>query len=149
MKIEAARDLLPVAVQRIADVVGLSSALKLVEALGGTSWYFAQGVGRQGQARVAALEEIVGEDAAKRLTFLLNEREAIYIPKCDRAVRQLRDAEIHRQFDQAVREGVSTNTVVNELARTYEMSDRHVWRILKTPPLDIYDEHPVTPDLFN
>ncbi|PZE13175.1 hypothetical protein DMX10_11650 [Pseudomonas sp. 57B-090624] len=149
MNIESARDLLPSAVQRIADAVGLAAALRLVEQLGGTSWYFAQGHGRHGQARVAALEEIVGEDAARRLTFLMNEREVVYIPKCDKAIRRLRDAEIHRQFDQAVREGVSTNTVVNELARTYEMSDRHVWRILKTPPLDIYDEHPVTPDLFN
>lgn len=146
MNIENARELLPDAVQRIAEVVGLPATMKLVAELGGTSWYFARGVGRQGQARVAALAEIVGEDAAERLAFYMHERETVYIPKCDAALKHLRDTEIHRQFDQAVREGVSANTVVAELARTYSLSDRHVWRILKEVPMATASS--ATPDLF-
>lgn len=146
MSIESASALLPAAVQRIAEVVGLPATMKLVAAWGGTSWYFARGIGRHGQARVAALAEIVGEEAAGRLAFYMHERETVYIPKCDAALKHLRDTEIHRQFDQAVREGVSSNTVVAELARTYELSDRHVWRILKEVPLAI--EPSATLDLF-
>ncbi|MCY1293752.1 Mor transcription activator family protein [compost metagenome] len=146
MNLEHARELLPPSVQRIADLVGLPAAMKLVAELGGTSWYFARGVGRNGQARVAALSEIVGDQAAERLAFYMHEREAVYIPKCDAALLRLRDAEIHRQFDQATREGVSSNTVVAELARTYELSDRHVWRILKVLPATPLDVS--TPDLF-
>lgn len=134
MSAEQARELLPQSVQRIADLVGLPATLKLVKALGGTSWYFARGVGRNGQARVAALSEIVGDEAAERLATYLHERESVYIPKCDAALRRLRDAEIHRQFEQAVREGLTANVVVAELARTYRLSDRRVWKILKSPP---------------
>ena len=43
--LEQVRELLPPAVRRIAELVGLPAAIKLVEALGGTSWYFARGVG--------------------------------------------------------------------------------------------------------
>lgn len=146
MKLEQARDLLPPTVQRIAEVVGLPATMKLVAELGGTSWFFAQGVGRNGQARVAALAEIVGEEAAEKLGRYASERERIYIAKCDAALIALRDAEIHSQFEQATREGVSANTIVNELARTYQLSDRHVWRILKRLP---ELAAPSTPDLFN
>ncbi|MEE1950993.1 Mor transcription activator family protein [Pseudomonas alcaligenes] len=146
--LEQVRELLPPAVRRIAELVGLPAAIKLVEALGGTSWYFARGVGRHGQARVAALSEIVGDEAAERLAFYLHERDTVYIPKCDTALRSLRDIEIHRQFDQAMREGISANTVVAELARTYELSDRHVWRILKVLP-HTSPGAGVIPDLFD
>lgn len=146
MNIEQARELLPPTVQRLAEVVGLPATLKLVAELGGTSWFFAQGVGRNGQARVAALAEIVGEEAAEKLARYAHERETLYIPKCDAALIAVRDAQIHQQFEQAAREGVSANTVVAELARTYKLSDRHIWRILKRLP---EPAAPLISDLFN
>ena len=69
--------------------------------------------------------------------------EKIYIPQCAAALRRLRDMEIHRQFEQGVREGVSANTLVAELARAYKLSDRRVWEILKLPLF-----HNQQPDLF-
>ncbi|TWC35078.1 Mor transcription activator family protein [Pseudomonas sp. SJZ079] len=123
---------LPAHVREIARVVGLPSALRLVQELGGTTWEFAKGANRNGQIRVAALSDILGEEAAQRLTSHLG-GEKIYIPRCAAALRRLRDLEIHRQFEQAVREGVSANTVVAELARAYGLSDRRVWKVLKAP----------------
>lgn len=149
MSLESARVHLPPTVRRIAELAGLPVAIKLVDALGGRSWYFARGMGQNGQARVAALSEIVGDDVAERLAFYMHERHAVYIPKCDEALRVLRNIEIHRQFDQSTREGVSANTVVAELARVYELSDRHVWRVLKRLPGLADDAGSTTLDLFN
>lgn len=144
MNLEQVRDQLPGQVLEIAQVVGMNAALRLVSELGGTTWEFSRGKGRNGQIKVAALVDIIGDEAAQRLTARLG-GETIYIPRCDAALRRLRDLEIHRQFEQAVREGVGARVVVAELARTYQLSDRRIWIILDQvlpPPLDS------TPDLF-
>jgi Mor family transcriptional regulator len=132
--IEQVQELLPQQILDIARVIGLPAALRLVNELGGTSWEFAQGANRNGQIRVAALGDILGEEAASLLTSHLG-GEKIYIPQCSAALRRLRDLEIHRQFEQAVREGVTANTVVAELARANNLSDRRIWIIVKQPLL--------------
>lgn len=129
MNLDQVRDKLPAQVLEIAEVVGMPAALRLVNELGGTTWEFARGANRNGQIRVAALADIIGDEAAQRLTMRLG-GETIYIPRCDAALRRLRDLEIHRQFVQAVREGVGARVVVAELARTYKLSDRRIWIIL-------------------
>lgn len=129
MNLEQVRDQLPAQVLEIAQVVGMPAALRLVNELGGTTWEFARGANRNGQIKVAALADIIGDEAAQRLTTRLG-GETIYIPRCDAALRRLRDLEIHRQFVQAVREGVGARVVVAELARTYKLSDRRIWIIL-------------------
>lgn len=132
---------LPAHVREIARVVGLPNALRLVSELGGTTWEFAKGANRNGQIKVAALGDILGEEGAALLTIHLGGGK-VYIPQCAAALRQLRDLEIHRQFEQAVREGVSANIVVAELARTYKLSDRRIWIILKKPleqPAGLFD----------
>ncbi|OQR35894.1 hypothetical protein BWR15_06085 [Pseudomonas sp. T] len=145
MNLEQVRDQLPAVVLEIAEAVGMSSALQLVEELGGTSWEFAKGANRNGRIRVAALADIVGDEAAQRLTDRLQGNN-IYIPRCAVALRRLRDLEINQQFVQAVREGVTANTVVAELARTNKLSDRQIWNILKQP---LQEPGPLTPDLFH
>lgn len=145
MNLEQVRDQLPAQVLEIAEAVGMAAALRLVGELGGTTWEFAQGANRNGQIRVAALADIIGDEAAQRLTKLVGGSK-IYIPRCDAALRRLRDLEIHRQFVQAVREGVSANTVVAELARTYQLSDRRIWIILKQA---LPEPYPPSADLFD
>lgn len=132
MHIDQVRELLPRQLLEIADAIGLPAAQRLVDELGGTTWPVAKGVRRLGVIRHAALIEVVGERAAG----IMAERWAnvpLYIPKCDVALRRLRDLEINRQFVQGVREGISANTLVAELARSYKLSDRRIWEILKQP----------------
>lgn len=142
--IEQLQELLPAQVREIARIVGLPNAMRLVDELGGTSWEFALGANRDGQIRIAALGDIVGEEAAALLTSHMG-GDKIYIPRCATALRRVRDMEINRQFEQGVREGVTANTVVAELARAYKLSDRRVWDILKQP----LSEPVQQPDLFN
>lgn len=132
MQLEQMQALLPQQIHEIAQVIGLPGALRLVQELGGTTWEFAKGANRNGEIRVAALADLLGEELARRLTQHMG-GEKIYIPQCTTALRRLRDLEIHRQFEQAVHEGVAANTVVAELARTYKLSDRRIWLILKQP----------------
>ena len=132
MNLDQVKGLLPKQLLEIADAIGLPAAQRLVEELGGTTWPVAKGVRRLGIIRHEALKEVVGETAAN----IMAERWAnvpLYIPKCDAALRRVRDLEINRQYVQGVREGVSANTLVAELARTYKLSDRRIWEILKQP----------------
>lgn len=143
MNLEQVRALLPQQIRDIADAIGLPATQRLVEELGGTTWPVSKGVRRLGVIRHEALTEIVGPEAAA----VIAERWGsvpLYIAKCATPLRRLRDLEINRQFEQAVREGVSSNTVVNELARTYGLSDRRIWKILKQAPAS-----DMTGDLFH
>lgn len=133
MNLEQVKNLLPQQIKDIADAIGLAATQRLVEQLGGTTWPVAKGVRRLGVIRHEALKEVVGEDAANIMSVRWG-NVPLYIAKCDAPLRCLRDLEIHRQFDQAAREGVSANTVVNEMARSYKLSDRQIWKILKRPP---------------
>ncbi|MCM2318083.1 MAG: hypothetical protein NDI93_01995 [Pseudomonas sp.] len=132
MNLDQVKGLLPKQLLEISEAIGLPAAQRLVEELGGTTWPVAKGVRRLGIIRHEALKEVVGETAAN----IMAERWAnvpLYIPKCDVALRRVRDLEINQQFVQGVREGISANTLVAELARTYKLSDRSIWKILKQP----------------
>ena len=142
MQLDQVKALLPRQIQELAEAIGLSATQRLVEELGGTTWTVAKGVRRLGVIRHAALVEVIGERAAN----IMVERWAnvpLYIPRCAAALRRMRDLEINRQFEQGVREGVSANTLVAELARSNGLSDRRVWEILKQPGPD------ATGDLFH
>lgn len=141
-QIDQVKELLPDQLLEVADAIGLPATQRLVEELGGTTWTPAKGVRRLGVIRHEALAEIIGEPAAR----IMAERWAnvpLYIPKCDAALRRLRDLQINRKFEQGVRERKSANALVAELAREYKLSDRRVWEILKQPSPD------ATGDLFH
>jgi len=138
VNLEQVKSLLPQQIKDIADAIGLPATQRLVEQLGGTTWTVAKGMRRLGVIRQEALKEIIGENAAS----IMAERWSnvpMYIPKCDTALRRLRDLEINRQFEQGVREGISANTLVAELARSNDLSDRQIWKILKQPTVEIAD----------
>lgn len=132
MDIAQVEALLPRQILDIAGAVGMPTAMRLVEELGGTSWEFAKGSNRNGLIRVAALADLLGEEAASKLTRHLG-GEKIYIPRCADALRRLRDLKIHREFEAEIRKGASANAAVAALAREFKLSDRWVWEILKQP----------------
>ena len=55
----------------------------------------------------------------------------LYIAKCERALFELRDRAIRRQFDRQISQGAPAYEAVNDLALAHQLTDRHVWRILK------------------
>ncbi len=121
-----ALDALPRTARALAEVIGLEATLALVAGYGGrTIWPWKAGAER------AALAEVIGEEAADRLTR--HYREPIAIPKCDDALRQAVQADIRAEFDTRTRAGESARSVVADLSGRppFRYTDRHIWRVLK------------------
>ena len=131
MTLAAVQDLLPDTVRLMVRLVGLPATLQLVERLGGTTWPVAKGNNRLGQIRHEALAEVVGGDAASVLARHFG-GDTLYIPRCAKAVREMRDRSLREEFDQLTRENSALHAVT-VLALKYRLADRQIWRILKKP----------------
>ncbi|MDT8428511.1 MAG: Mor transcription activator family protein [Pseudomonadales bacterium] len=107
---------MPAVVREIADVIGISHALRIVQAYAGTRVYIPDQVGTDHH-----LAELLPRDALDKLSAHYA-RESVVIPVCAKAVRSARDKEISRQ--QAA--GMS----VAALARRYALTERQIYSIL-------------------
>lgn len=143
--IEQMQSLLPDSIAEVAEVLGMPATLMLVEKLGGTSLHVPQGANRRGLKRLNQVAAQIGQDNANKLAeFCCG--EPLYIPRCDVALRRIRDLTICDKFEQGVRAGKTANEVVVQLALEYRLTDRWIWKILKnTVPSDIES----IPDLFH
>ncbi|TJZ73880.1 Mor transcription activator family protein [Chitiniphilus eburneus] len=121
---------LPDTVQEIAVVVGLPAALKMVRQYGGTSLHIPQGKHRLGKSRYEELAQLIGADEIQRLAEHFRGCDAIYIPRCAKILRAMRDEAIRSEFDEYTREE-SANRAVTKLARDHDLCERRVWEILK------------------
>lgn len=136
---EAVRHLLPDSVMEMVGLIGAEPTLALLRAYGGTTFPVSCNVKRAGQATHAALAEVVGEQAADKLCRAFGQRQRLWLPKCERAVRELLHRKIRRQFDELVsRDNMTAFWAVQNLAQCHHLTDRTVWDILKktdnTPP---------------
>lgn len=120
---------LPQSVQDMIVVIGFNHALKVVQALGGTTWRIASGRGKDGEAKRAALAELVGSET-EDLLHKYYAGDELYLPRCAVLVRTLRNINMHQQFEQDVRQGRTARDSVSDLARQHRLSDRQVWDIL-------------------
>ncbi|GAA5787298.1 Mor transcription activator family protein [Chitiniphilus shinanonensis] len=121
---------LPDTVQEIAVVVGLPNAMKMVKQYGGTSLHIPQGKHRLGRSRYDELAALIGGEEIQRLADHFRGCDAVYIPRCARILRAVRDEAIRREFDEYTREE-SANRAVTKLARDHDLCERRVWEILK------------------
>jgi hypothetical protein len=127
-----AANTLPDAARELAAIIGMPKTIKLVEALGGTTFPVPKRATKAGEVRFWALSDAVGDDAAQKLCQHYGGVK-LYIPRCTEALRNARDRAIIQQFDQETAKGRSGAEVVMELAMQYRLSDRRIWIILKTP----------------
>lgn len=128
MQLEQVAGLLPETIQQIAALIGLPRTLELVAALGGTTFPVPKNQRRLGQIRYEALAEVIGVDGADALTRHFG-GEILSIPKCEAALRELRDRAVRAEFDAITREHPAVHAVML-LARKYRLTDRHIWRLL-------------------
>lgn len=125
-------ELLPPSVVDIVNTIGIEPTLRLVTALGGTSYDFPVGVADSPRLRV--LQDILAPDEIGRL-FAVYGGARYYIPRCEAALRELRN----RQFRHAVeamvaRDGISQKLAIQQLAPQYDITERWAYEILKPPP---------------
>ncbi len=129
MKFDDVQHLLPESARLLVDLIGLRYTMKLVEALGGTTFPVALRKSRQGEIRYEMLAEVVGVDAANILTRHFG-GDMLYIPLCKVALRELFYRDVRAEFDTITREFSAIHAVAS-LASKHRMSDRQIWRVLK------------------
>ncbi len=137
MDLSQLQELLPENVRDMVARIGLPATLVVVDRLGGTTWRVAEGKTPEGEAKRAALADLVGSEI-EELLHREYAGDEFYLARCHAAVQRWRNIEINQRFEQGVREGVTARTLVAELAREYKLSDRRVWDILKQhlPPVE-------------
>lgn len=116
----------------LISTIGLPATLRLIETKGGLNIRIPLGITAQGQALRDEFVQLLGLEATTRLIGQYG-GTMLYVPSCRQARVDSRDQAINHDRDRLAREGRSERGLVDELARQYGLSARHVWRILKKP----------------
>lgn len=106
---------------QLVELVGLSAALRLVDRFGGTPIYLPH-PSRVKEHSAVALE--IGAEAMRRLAAVWPQAH-IVVPRGAAYLRRQRDIALLRD---------SASLSAAQLARKYEMIERHVYRILARGP---------------
>lgn len=109
------RDLPPV-FRDVAEAIGLPAALALVERWGGVPVWVPKQVTSE-----HPLVELLGLEAAGKLSELYG-GDYLRVPRCARAVRLARDAEIQRRY--------RNGQTAKKLALQYHLTERQIWNIV-------------------
>ena len=99
--------------QDLVELIGLHPTMQLVQAYGGVRLY----VPKLALEADHPLARLIGSEAAKKLQAMYGGEPHFDIPKAERALRAVRDAEICRQ---------RLNTSVRLLALEYRLTERQI-----------------------
>lgn len=117
---------LPDVVKEMVEVIGLIKTEQVIKHFGGVEFYFSAG-----KTYYPRLVGVIGEDSAHKVRQYFN-RERLYIPRCDTALRVLRNERFKTEFAALKAEkGISSNLAMMELCPKYGISERYAWRILQ------------------
>lgn len=114
-------DLLEPILQDIVELIGLPHTMRLVETYGGVRLY----VPKQSLEDDHDLVRLIGREAAEKLQTIYGGESHFDIPKAERALRAVRDAEIR-----AARTARTGRMSVRELALKYGLTERNIRYIL-------------------
>jgi hypothetical protein len=110
---------LPASARELVQAVGLQATLEIVERWGGVGLWIPVDLKPDG-APTRRLADAIGARAAKRLHAVYR-GSLIAVPKCDRALRVLRDEEIRTRRAEGI--------TVPSLAREYRLTERQIYNI--------------------
>lgn len=125
--------LLPSSFASVVAIVGVGNAFKLVQKYRGTSFKIGKNKRKAGKILHFCLAEVVGEDAATRIEIALKGQRELYVPKCDDVLRELRNRQIRREFDELTlyqTPPLLATVAENSLALAYQLSARQIRSIL-------------------
>lgn len=126
------KHLLPSSFASLITVAGSEAAFTLVRRLPGTHFPIGKNQTGAGKRLFAALAEIVGEEAAEKISRAYATERKIWIPKCQDAVLEMRNRLIRRQFDELTADGrMGAQLAVRNLALAHSLTERWVWQITK------------------
>ena len=117
-------NLFPEMAKDLIRVVGLKATLTIIRICGGTEISFPS-IGNDGGEIFQLIEEAIGKDKADALRHEFGRCEPTYIPVCYRAMKELRNIEIIRAYDEKTRTK-SGRRAICEIALEYRLSGRAV-----------------------
>ena len=123
---------LPEIVQDIVDVIGYASTEALLRAIGGTTFAFGRGV--KDTPRLQILIKAIGAAKTYQLLAVFGGSEE-YIPRCDKALKMLRNIRFKEDYLQLKLAGKSATMAIMELCPKYGITDRTGWDIIRIESL--------------
>lgn len=106
--------------------LGYESAIRLVKNFGGTTMRIPTGK----SACLQNIEIQLGREAAEKLIWAFGGSE-LYIPRLHKEALLHRNISICLEYEEELRAVTGSLEVVKILARRHNLSDRHIWSILK------------------
>ncbi|KNC89693.1 mor transcription activator family protein [Trabulsiella odontotermitis] len=138
--------LLPESAKMLIHVLGYPATSKLINRFGGVTLAGKSGAARERTGGVhAMLREVLSEEEIKKLIAYLGE-EQFYIPRCDSALRQLRNARFVAAISERQDDGLSIRQAMAILCPRFGISDRQGWKLVSDKASTI---NPGQKDLFN
>ncbi|MER3383302.1 hypothetical protein [Pectobacterium aroidearum] len=114
----------------IINLIGINQAVKLFKAFGGTTFPIGKGVKYLGGTRASALRTILTDEEIKKLQqYFLG--EILYLPRCDRFFREVRNRNFLNEFAAMRQTGATGAACMATLTPKYGFSDRYGWQLLR------------------
>ncbi|WP_439258322.1 mor transcription activator family protein [Lonepinella sp. BR2271] len=118
-------ELLPDVVLEMVDLIGFAQTEKVIRAFGGVSFRFSDGA-----VYFPQLVELIGRESAVKMREYFR-AEHVYIPRCEVALRALRNGQFKAEFDYLTQaEGKSGRQAMLCLCPQFGISDRLGWDIV-------------------
>lgn len=127
---EKVKSLLPPVVLQLSELIGFPATEKLIKALGGVQLLMAKDLNKIDDVRRKILIDAVGLEKATTIAETFG-GEMIYIPRCDKALRELRNQSLLKDIDNLVMCDYSIIKAITILCPQYGISSRHAWDIIK------------------
>lgn len=122
---------LPAVIQEIVRIIGHGKAMALVREFGGQELRIPRG---DGSDVWAALVEVIGEAATRKLAAAFGDGEPTYIALCERSMKADRNRRMIGRYEKLLKEGLSTRGAVSVLVREFRpISNRQVEKIINSP----------------
>lgn len=119
--------LLPEVIVQCVHLIGVEQALLLVDKFGGTELYMPTLTQSYHEQR---LIDTIGETSASKLVkFFAGER--VYIPRCDKLLRQARNRKFLDCVAQATDNNMSQTRAIKVFAYEFGFSERYAYEVLK------------------
>lgn len=123
-------NLLPESARILIHVLGYAATSKLINRFGGVTLAAKSGAARERSGGVhAMLRDVLTEDESRKLIAYLG-ADQFYIPRCDVALRQLRNARFVAAVAERQEGGLSIRQAMAVLCPQFGISDRQGWKLI-------------------
>ncbi|MDR3352834.1 MAG: hypothetical protein LBO00_07550 [Zoogloeaceae bacterium] len=125
----------PETAKELVFVAGITAAARLISAWGGQHWpvpKMSERTREDGEMRFMDLAGLTGMAAANAIVRHYGGCE-LYIPKCERALKQYFQSRLVEEYDAMTRQGVSHRKAIFDLGVRYNKTGRQIEQRLNLP----------------